>query len=349
MKKTSLPIAVLVMAAFLSSVFILGTQSAYAKKPVLLRLVIPTPPGDWPLTFKDKELAKRFNARAKGEYVMEVHAGGALAKLPEYFDAVRIGAVEIADAPWGFFGFLDPRLSLIELPFLFESMGAVTYACEDYVKLYDPLLQEKFNAKGLALVNTGGIQLYSTKPVKTLEDWKGLLVGGISPPTSKMIKQLGGSAVTIVYTDMYESLQKKVIDATTQGTHGGLVLGMVDVCKYLTVFHSVAAWNGYTINLDVWKKMPKHIQELLQEELDNTADWFNNTVMTKLGDDDMKALKEKGVSVYILPKEERNRWEKIIAPDNEKELAKFGEFGEKVKKIAEEANKRHPYTKRGMY
>ena len=53
------------------------------------------------MTFKDLESAKKFNERAKGEYVIEVHAGGALVKLPEYFDAVRIGAVEIADAPYG--------------------------------------------------------------------------------------------------------------------------------------------------------------------------------------------------------------------------------------------------------
>jgi TRAP-type C4-dicarboxylate transport system substrate-binding protein len=348
MKKRFMLLSILVMTFFLIGVVCSNTAIAQ-KKPVVLRLVIPAPEGDWPLTFKDKELAKRFNERAKGEYKIEVHAGGALAKLPEYFDAVRIGAVEIADSPWGMYSFLDPRLGIIELPFLFDSMGAVTAACRPYVSLYDQLMQEKFNAKGLGLVNTGGIQLYSTKPVKTLEDWKGLLVGAISPPTAEMIKQLGGSPVTIMWTDMYESLQKKVIDATTQSSHGGLVMGMTDVCKHLTVFHGIAAWNGYTINLDVWKKMPKEIQQILQEEINTTVDWLNNTVMTKLGDDDMKALKEKGVSIYIVPKAERDRWEKMFTSYDEKQIASFGDFGQKVKKIADDANKRYPYTERGMY
>jgi TRAP-type C4-dicarboxylate transport system substrate-binding protein len=301
MKKTSAFIAVLVMAVLLSSVFILGTQTAHAKKPILLRLVVPAPPGDWPLTYKDMELAKRFNERVKGEYVMEVHAGGAMAKLPEYFDAVRIGAVEMADSPWGMFSHLDPRLGLIETPFLFNSMDAATAAIKHLLPLYDQILQEKFNAKGLALMNTGGIQLFSTKPVKTLEDWKGLLVGGISPTTSEMIKYLGGSPVTIMWTDMYEALQKKVIDATTQGTHGALVMGMMDVCKHATIFFGVAAWNGFSINLDVWKKMPKHIQNILQEEIDWTADWMNKTTGTVVGDNDMKAFKEKGYQSISCP------------------------------------------------
>lgn len=59
------------------------------KKPVVLRLVVPSPADDWPLTFMNIELAKRFNAR-QGEYKIEVRAGGALAKLPEYFDAIRV-------------------------------------------------------------------------------------------------------------------------------------------------------------------------------------------------------------------------------------------------------------------
>jgi TRAP-type C4-dicarboxylate transport system substrate-binding protein len=347
MKKTYVLFSVLVVAFFLVSLIGSGTAMAQ-KKPVVLRLVIPTPEGDWPLTFKDKEMAKRFNERAKGEYVMQVHAGGALAKVPEYFDAVRIGAIEMSDAPVPMYSFLDPRIGSIELPFLFVSMGAITSACKPLVPLYDQLLQEKFNAKILGFVNTGPTQLFSTKPVKTLEDWKGLLVGAISPPTAEMVKQLGGSPVTIMYTDMYEALQKKVVDSTVQGSHGGLVLGMTDVCKHLTIFMGIALWNGYTINLDVWKKMPKEIQKILQEEVDKTVDWFN-TLMTKLGDDDMKGFKEKGVSVYIVSKAERDRWEKLFTSSNEKQIASFGEFGQKVKKIADDANKRHPYTERGLY
>ncbi len=348
MRKTFLLLSALMMIFLLIGVVCSGTAIAQ-KKPVTLRLVVPAPAGDWPMTFKDLELAKRFNERAKGEYVMEVHAGGALAKLPEYFDAVRIGAIEMADAPWAMYSNLDPRLGLIETPFLFDNMDASTSAIKQLEPLYDQILQEKFNAKGFGLLNSGGMQLFSTKPVKTLEDWKGLLCGAISPPTAVLIKELGGSPVTIMWTDMYESMQKKVIDATTQGTHGGLILGLPDICKHLTIFLGVSGWNGYSINLDLWKKMPKHIQEILQEETVKAADWMTKTTCTVLGDGDMKAFKEKGVSVYFVPKAERDRWEKMLTPYKEKQLVTFGELGQKIKKIAEDANKRHPYTERGLY
>jgi TRAP-type C4-dicarboxylate transport system substrate-binding protein len=348
MKKTSLLLSVLVMAFFLIGVVASGTAIAQ-KKPIVLRLVVPAPPNDWPLTYKDKELAKRFNERARGEYVMEVHAGGALAKLPEYFDAVRIGAIEMADAPWGMYSFLDPRLGLIEIPFLFDNANAQNSAIKQIEPLYDQILQEKFNAKGFGLLNPGGMQLFSTRPVKTLEDWKGLLCGAISPPTAVLIKELGGSPVTIMWTDMYEAMQKKVIDATTQGSHGGVILGLPEICKYVTIFFGVAGWNGFSINLDIWKKMPESIQKILQEEVEKAADWMTKTTSTVVGDGDMKTLKEKGVSVYFVPRAERARWKKQLEPYKEKQFASFGELGQKIKKIAEEANKKHPYTQRGLY
>ena len=347
MKRTCIAISLAIL------LFVVGlavcNPAMAEKKPIILRLVEPAPANDWPLAYKDMEFAKRFNERAKGEYKMEVFAGGALAKLPEYFDSVRVGAIEMADAPWGMFGFADPKLSLLELPFLFASMGAASDACRPLTQLYDPILQQKFNAKGLALTNTGGLQLWTDRPVKTLEDMKGLMIGTISPSSATLVKNLGGSPVPIMWTEMFEALQKKVIDGATQGTHGMVVTQLYNVVKYGTIFFPIAGYNGYTINLDVWKKMPQNIKDILQEEANRAADWMTEVCTTQVGDDDMKLFKEKGVSIYILPKDERQRWEERLASYKKEEVAKAAEFGQQVLKIADEANKKFPYTERGMY
>jgi TRAP-type C4-dicarboxylate transport system substrate-binding protein len=126
-------------------------------------------------------------------------------------------------------------------------------------------------------------------------------------------------------------------------------MNMIDVYKHATLFFGVAGWNGLSINLDVWKKMPPNIQKILQEEATASAEWMNKTLEGELGDKDMKAFKDKGVTVYFVPKAERDRWEKQVTPFKEKQIAALGEYGQKVKQIADEANKRHPYTERGMY
>jgi TRAP-type C4-dicarboxylate transport system substrate-binding protein len=67
-------------------------------------------------------------------------------------------------------------------------------------------------------------------------------------------------------------------------------------------------------------------------------------MVTELPDSDLKVFKEKGVTVYYLPKAERDKWAKKLEPYVEKQLSGFGELGQKVKKIADEVNKKYPYV-----
>ena len=88
---------------------------------------------------------------------------------------------------------------------------------------------------------------------------------------------------------------------------------------------------------------------MLQEEANAAGEWMNGIIDGELGDKDMQSFKEKGVDVYILPKEERDRWIEKMLPYKEEQLKKFGEFGQKVKQIADDVNAKHPYSERGLY
>ena len=234
------------------------------------------------------------------------------------------------------------RLALIETPLLINNQEAGAYAGPKFLPLYDKILQEKFNQKGLGLMCLGGNEWVGTKPVKTLEDWKGKLVGSLSPTTSEMVKALGGSPVVIMWTDFYESLQKKVIDGVSNGTHGSVNTNLIDVCKNVTLYFGLAQWNGFSVNLDVFKKMPPNIQKILQEEGTKSVETMHK-IMTTLDQDDLKKMREKGVEIYTLPPTERERWVKALTPFKEKQLTSFGDFGQTIRQIADDANKKFPY------
>jgi len=322
-------------------IFILNTVPAFAKSPRIIRLVVPAAVGD-PLTYKDEELARRFNSRVKGQYKIQVFPGESLARIPEYFDAVRVGAIEMADIAWGIYAGQDPRLSLIETPFLFNNIEAGTAAAKRLLPLHDKILQEKFNAKALGLIHFSGIEFLSLKPIKKLEDLKGMMIGSISPAMAKMIQGLGASPVTVMWTDLYTSLQKGVIDGTANGTHGSIENGLLDVCSDLTYFFGAAAWNGYTINLDLWKSMPKDVQKILLEETEKAVDWMHNK-MAEYENSDMQTFIKKGKNIHIISIEEREKWKKRLLPYQKKQLSSMGEFGLKVKEIADDVNSKYPY------
>jgi TRAP-type C4-dicarboxylate transport system substrate-binding protein len=309
------------------------------KETIVLRLVVPSPPGDM-LTVKDEELAARFSERTGGEYEIKVYAGEQLVHIPEYLDAVRTGAVEMMDVGWGIYGGADPRLSVHETPFLFNNIRAHASAQDDLVELFDPVFR-KFNQTALTSFTTDSMVYFGTKPLRTMEDWNGLLVGAISPPIAGMITSLGGSPVTIMWTDLYSNLEKGVIDAAQTSTQGIINLKLTDVTSDITIFFGSAGQNGYTINLDVWNAMPQRIQDILLEETKQTAATMGETFI-RLHDEDVETLRDLGIDVYILPKAEQDRWKEACSPFIEEQLSAAGDFGVKVKQIADEANSKFP-------
>jgi len=330
----------LVSLIILSVISLVISCAPKPKEAVILRLVVPAPAGDW-LTDKDIAMAERFNERAGGEYVIKVFPGESLVGVPEYLDAVRTGAVEMSDVAWGIYAGLDPRLGAYEIPFLFNNVEATVAAQEALVKLVDTVYQEKFNQKVLASLTTGAMEMFSTKPVKTMEDWQGLLVGAINPQLAAMTEALGGAPVTIVWVDLYSNLEKGVIDAALNSTQGSIMWRLTDVCRYVTMFSGSFGQNAYNINLDVWKAMPKRIRDILLEETKAAAQ-FGSNEFVRLYDEDVKTLTDMGVDVYFLPKAERDRWYEACRPYIEQQLSGLGDFGEEIKEIADEANSQFP-------
>ena len=333
-----------ILLLFISLIFVLLLNRRprdEIKKPVIIRLVVPAAAGD-PLTEKDEELARRFNSRVNGEYKIQVFPGESLAKIPEYFDAVRVGAIEMADAAWGVYAGLDPRLSLIETPFLFNNIEAGTAAAKRLLPLHDIVLQERFNAKALGLMHLSGMEILSSRPVRGLEDWKGMMVGAISPTMAIMTKELGGSPVTVMWTDLYTSLQKGIIDGTVNGTHGSIENGLTDVCTDVSYFFGASGWNGYTINLDLWKRMPADVQQILLEEADRAVDWIHKK-FAQWEVEDLETFKKRGLNIHIVSNSEREKWREKLRSYQEKQLSSMGKFGIEVKEIVDDVNKENPY------
>lgn len=147
--------------------------SAPSGEKVVLRLPMGQPDND-PLVGPIQEMAKRFGARANGAYEIQVYTAASLISPLEALDACRAGTVEMASICYPIYAGADERLSIIELPFLFNNMDALSAAHnEELAALYDKTFSAKFNQKVLGLNHIGFTELIGTKPVKTLADWSG--------------------------------------------------------------------------------------------------------------------------------------------------------------------------------
>ena len=185
------------------------------------------------------------------------------------------------------------------------------------------------------------MELISTKPVKTLEEWNGLLVGVGNPGCAAMTTSLGGSPVIVMWTECYSALEKGVVDAVVTSTQWTIISGLPDVASHVTRFYANPTFNAYTINLDIWNDMSKDTQDILLEEAWRVSDELA-VLIIQIDKEDKETLTSLGMEVYDLPEAERAIWKEAVRPYVDETLADLGEFGEKIRQIAEEANRANP-------
>ncbi|NLE73627.1 MAG: TRAP transporter substrate-binding protein [Actinobacteria bacterium] len=322
-----------------------ATTAAPSTEQVMIRVTTPAPAGDDLITWAQEGM-DRFSARTNGAYKMEIFPGGQLGPFPEMMDAIRTGAIEAGLIPMAGFSGSVPEFGLVELPFLFNNGEAAADAMPSIQTIWDELSQAKVNQRTLGCISVGTLNFLSKeKPLKTLDDLKGLIVGVDAPPMAELVQALGGSGIVVDFTEDYSSLQKGVIDAKTLNTQYIEITKLYEVAKYYTVFHGISGLWGMTINSDVYNSMTADIQNALTEELSATAKSITDKYVTTIYDLE-PVLTDFGMEYYWLPPEERETWKGLAYYITEEALANAGEIGSRIKEIVDEANAKYPYIQK---
>ena len=290
----------------------------------------------------EQAFADAFNARCGPDYTIEYYPNQEMLAFPELLDGVRTGAADMGAVTPSANSADEPKLGANEIPYLFNNIHAEIEAAKKIQPILNDVLEEKFNQKLLCLHNYTAVELISTKPVKTLADWDGLLVQAISPTTAAVIEAMGGAPVTgVPFTESYSLLEKGTADAVITAPAAMNIFLLSDVAKYCVSSYMVAALHGFSINLDSWDKLPGSVQDILLEEAQKTSDKIDQWLVGEW-EADFTRLSDAGVEVYHVPQAEIDKWKGACQGYIDDQLTILGDFGEKVMDIAEDANAKYP-------
>jgi len=310
---------------------------------MVLRMGYTWPPLD-DLGVQLQALADGFNARVGGKYVIETHPAESIVKMNETLDAVRTGAVEMGAFPTGPFSGLDASFAAAEMPLLYNTAEGDAAAQVQLLPNYNGITEKKFNQKAISGWTVLGLEICSVGQIKTLADWKGLLIQSISPQNARMEQLLGASPVAMTFPEAYQAIQKKIVTATMQSTSMVGMFKLYEVAKYETLGYLMPASMLVTINKDAWNKLSKEAQDILVDE-GLKAQVRANDFMVKRYVSNIPELEKNGMTVYYLPKAERDAWAAKVQPYvDELFKAMDPDFATKLKGIAVDVNSKYAYT-----
>ncbi|MEM9247993.1 MAG: TRAP transporter substrate-binding protein [Pseudomonadota bacterium] len=201
-----------------------------------LRLHTFVPPGHIIYTQIIEPLAAQIEEETGGEVTMTLYPSMQLGgKAPDLIRQAREGTVDMVFSLPGYTSPQFPRTQMIELPGLRADGTATTALMWDLLEdgYFDP---EYDGLKVIALwaSDDAGI-LTSQTPVRSLDDIAGLLLRTPSAGQANQIEQMGGTPVAIPMPQVYQQLERSVIDGALVPFTTILDFRLHEVANHFTV------------------------------------------------------------------------------------------------------------------
>ncbi len=295
---------------------ILGAPSpAPGSDQIVLRVADFYPPGhpirDGFLEAFAAPLEKRTNGKVKIDY----YGHESLVKAKDILDATINGVADIGNMTYA--GSRIPLIFYQQLPGVFSDEQTVG-AARAMWKIHEKYVSPEFEKLGLKLLyvnSTTGYQMMTTKtPVRTLSDIQGMkfrVAGSVLPHS---IKGLGGVPVSMTMGEVYEAMERGVVDGVALSVPSVKAYAFYEIIKYATVNCNMGGYPSYfAMNMKKWKSLPDDVKKVI-EELGLEATSNSSQIGVDRLTSDLNEWKTKGIEIIKLPKEDEAKAQELLAP-----------------------------------
>ena len=216
-----------------------------------------------------RTVEKRTNGRVQFELTSlpELGFGGG-----ETLRVLRTGIVDVAEVYGGYVAGELPIVEILELPGIFPDPATAKKAVLAWKPTETKILEQKANAVLLGMALYPDQAIFSKRPLRKLEDFKGLKVRVHSVALGSLVAGLGGQPLTIAFAEAYTALERGTLDAGITGTKPGFGLRWYEVSKYLVGPISMRPHVALSINKASWQRLPPDIQKILKEEAEQVVE-----------------------------------------------------------------------------
>lgn len=266
MKKT-------VLGAAVGAAMLLGsTASAFAATTLKLS---HNHPRDHAVHKAMDYMAKEVQKLTDGEVRIRIYPDAQLGTQRESMELMQNGALDMVKSNAAELEAFSPAYSAFNLPYLFRDK-------EHYYSVTGGEVgKEILNSSkdsgfiGVTYYDAGARSFYTSKPINTPEDLKGLKVRvQPSPSAIAMVKALGGNPTPLAYGELYTALQQGVVDAAENNIPSFSLSRHSEVSKYYSMDEHTMVPDVLVVSTKTYDSLAAEQQEALMEAAKASSEYM---------------------------------------------------------------------------
>jgi TRAP-type C4-dicarboxylate transport system substrate-binding protein len=286
------------------------------------------------------EWQKAVEERTAGRVKIKFFAGGVQGDERDCLRKIRLGQIGGASITGIGLSAVAPEVRVLDIARTYEELDALR------AKL-GPTLRKKFDEHGFVLLgwgDVGPVQLFSNRPVRTMEDLLALKIWqwADDPMSVKLFAAAGLRGVPMGVPDVLPGLSTGQIDAFFASPLSALALQWSSHAKYVTSMIVTQASGATLISKKAFEAIAPADQAILLDE----AHKLEAKVLGQIRADNataLTALEKRGLQVVATPpaleKELRKKGEEVAESEGKKYSP---EFQNEVRGLVEAYRKQHP-------
>lgn len=287
----------------------LWSGSSQAAQPMQLRMGMIAPEGH-PVAVGSARFATLLEQRTEGRIKVLTFPGGTLGGETELADLVQSGVLKMANIGIG--GVYSVKMETPACNFyIFHSENAMWqfYGSAPYL---EELLRIQNERNTIILSMNwwqGWRHTIANKPIKTVEDFKGLKLrhAVVDPLKGKYFRALGAKGEPIEFPAVYESLQRGIVDGFECPLYWIYSIKAYEVVKHLTLTSHITYLNSPIINKTFWEKELSPADRAVIRTTAFECGIFQNAMLRGKENETLEKMKAQGVNVYELSSTDMKR------------------------------------------
>lgn len=245
----------------------------------------------------------------QGTVTIEFFAGGALGPAPQTYENAVSGATDIGWALQGYTPGRFPVTDVIEMPFIFSSALQATNVLWTLYEEFEAFQDEYSDVKLLGMwVHDVGDLWLAGGSVEDITDLEGLTIRAPSPVQNAVIAALGGNPVGLPAPELYDALERGVIDGLFIPNSGLISFNLVDVIVGGVQCNCYVAAQFLAMNLDRWNSLSEAQRSAIDRVSGRLLSQKAASVYDAVSESAAEQLAEAGVVKIPLKQPELDRW-----------------------------------------
>lgn len=252
---------------------------------------------DYPTTKALIRFADEVYERSDGRIAIDIYESSILGDEISYMEQLQAGTVDVAKLSIGTLSGLYEDTQVFLLPFLFKNNTEMWKALEGEAGTTIKNGLNDYSIQGIGFTDCGSRCFYTTVPVTSIEDFKGLPIRVQNNQLmNAMVDCLGANPVNVAANEVYSALQTGVCKGGENNPNIILSDSLYEVAPNVLLDNHTTTMDVICMNLELWESLSQEDKKIVNDAME-AATVYDREIWDAAVEESLEKLKEGGATI----------------------------------------------------